>query len=77
MRPVTHNGGALPLPLVRESQSGTLLVGLAEAARRLDCCKRTLERERDRGNLRCLRLGGRWKVSIAELQRYVRSLESR
>ena len=63
--------------IIREAHPGQLLVSMAEAARRLDCSKRTIERERDRGNIQCLRLGGRWKVSISELRRYVQSLDTK
>lgn len=55
--------------------SPALVVSLVTAAEMLDVCKRTLERERDRGNLRCLRIGGRWKVRVGELHAYLRRRE--
>ena len=56
-------------------ESNQLAVGLAEAARRLGICKRTLERERDRGRLKCLRIGRHWKVRVGELHAYLKRCE--
>lgn len=55
--------------------SPALVVSLATAAKMLDSCKRTIERERDRGELKCLRIGGRWKVRVGELHAYLRRKE--
>ena len=80
-----HQGGAAtPSPVVaalanvavmREVRTGKLLVDLLEAAHMLSCSKRTVERERERGKLRCRRLGGRWRVEVSELHRYIKTLE--
>ncbi len=53
----------------------TLVVSLERAAKMLGICKRTLERERDRGELRCLRIGRHWKVRMGEIHAYLRRLE--
>lgn len=56
--------------------SGELAVSLVAAAQMLGVCKRTLERERDRGRLKCLRIGRHWKVRVAELHAYLRRCEA-
>lgn len=52
-------------------------VSLEEAAQMLGCCKRTIERERDSGHLRCFRLGRHWKVRVSELHSYIARLEQK
>jgi excisionase family DNA binding protein len=61
----------LPMP-----GAGKLALSLDEAAVLLGCCKKTLERQRDAGKLHCLRLGRHWKVRRAELEAYLRRLET-
>jgi len=58
------------------AESQPLIVSLIEAAKMLGSCKRTIERERDRGRLKCLRLGRHWKVRITEIHAYLRRLET-
>ena len=76
-----RNGPETPRPLANVQSSAALLsspalvVSLATAAKMLDSCKRTVERERDRGELKCLRIGGRWKVRVGELHAYLRRKE--
>jgi excisionase family DNA binding protein len=55
--------------------SPALVVSITEAARMLSICKRTAERERDRGKLHCLLVGGRWKVRVGELHAYLHRME--
>lgn len=57
-------------------KNGELAVSLVAAAQMLGVCKRTLERERDRGRLKCLRIGRHWKVRVAELHAYLRRCEA-
>ncbi len=52
-----------------------LAVSLEVAAQMIGTCKRTVERLRDRGELRCLRIGRHWKVRVVELQNYLRRSE--
>lgn len=59
-----------------EEPKGKLVVSIDEAAEMLGICKRTVERERDRGTLRCLRIGRHWKVRVAEVHAYLRRLEA-
>lgn len=59
-----------------EVQPTSLVVGLGKAAQLLGVCKRTLERERDRGELRCLLIGRHWKVRTGELHAYLRRREA-
>lgn len=66
--------GIKPLPF--PVKNGELAVSLVAAARLLGVCKRTLERERDRGRLKCLRIGRHWKVRVAELHAYLRRCEA-
>lgn len=64
-------------PFVRMAAvQGAVLVTLKEAGRLLACSKKTIERERQRGNLRCRRMGGRWKVEVTELHRYIKTLKT-
>lgn len=65
-----------PAPRMTDVAAETLVVNLERAARMLGICKRTLERERDRGELRCLRIGRHWKVRVGELHAYLRRRES-
>jgi excisionase family DNA binding protein len=68
---------AMPnIAVMREVQTGKLLVDLNKAAHMLSCSKRTIERERERGNLRCRRLGGRWRIEVSELHRYIKNLKT-
>jgi excisionase family DNA binding protein len=58
-----------PIPADRQAMT------LAEAAKVIGCCKRTLERERDSGEIRCFRVGNRWRVSVPEISAYIRRRE--
>ncbi|MGD0090886.1 MAG: helix-turn-helix domain-containing protein [Planctomycetota bacterium] len=62
-------------PPLSEVAPPALVVSLAKAAKMLGTCKRTLERERDRGQLRCLRIGRHWKVRVGALHDYIRRKE--
>lgn len=62
---------------VLDLDKSRIAVSLDEAAEMLGVCKRTLERERDAGNLRCFRLGRVWRVRVTELDTYVRQLEQK
>lgn len=63
-------------PALPPAGNGELAVSLVAAAQMLGVCKRTLERERDRGRLKCLRIGRHWKVRVAELHAYLRRCEA-
>lgn len=68
--------GTAPAGVATEVSAPALVVSLAKAAKMLNICKRTAERERDRGKLRCLLIGGRWKVRVGELHSYLRRMET-
>jgi excisionase family DNA binding protein len=53
-----------------------IVVDLQEAATMLRCCQATIRREIGRGNIRAFRLGRVWRIRIAELQAYLKRLES-
>ena len=53
----------------------SIAVDLKTAARMLGVCKKTLERLRDSGELRCLRIGNRWRVRVDELHAFLRRQE--
>jgi len=63
-------------PELNEVNPPTLVVSLEDAATMLGICKRTIERERDRGTLKCLRIGRHWKVRVGEIHAYLRRMES-
>jgi excisionase family DNA binding protein len=63
------------MPVLREVSASLLAVSLEQAAEMLSTSKRTIERERDRGKLKCLRLGRLWKVRVGELHAYLRKKE--
>jgi len=63
-------------PDLSEVVPPTLVVSLDDAAAMLGTCKRTIERERDRGTLKCLRIGRHWKVRVGEIHAYLRRMES-
>jgi excisionase family DNA binding protein len=67
--PLADGDRATPMP--------PLAVSLRQAAVLLGCCKKTVERLRDKGEIRCLRLGRHWKVRHSELLRYLKSQESK
>jgi len=62
---------------IAEVTPSTLVVSLDEAAKMLGICKRTIERERDRDRLRCLKIGRHWKVRVGELHAYLRRCEEK
>lgn len=53
--------------------SSTNLISVTEAARRLAISRRTLERRIAEGLIECVKIGRRTLISIAELERFVRS----
>jgi excisionase family DNA binding protein len=53
-----------------------LAVDLDTAAQLLGCCKRTVERLRDEGKLRCLRIGRHWKCRVAEIHAFLKRQEA-
>jgi excisionase family DNA binding protein len=57
--------------------SPALAVDLREAARLLNVCPRTVQREIDRGMLRALKLGRSWRVRLVEIDAYLRRLEEK
>lgn len=63
-------------PMVSEVQTQSLVVGLERGAEMLGICKRSIERLRDRGELRCLRIGRHWKVRVSELHQFIRRQEA-
>jgi excisionase family DNA binding protein len=54
-----------------------LVVDLRTAAEMLAVSKRTIERLRDLGELRCLRVGAYWKVRVSEIHAYLRRCEAK
>jgi excisionase family DNA binding protein len=78
LTPDAGGGGevAPAAPHLSEVNSPALVVSMARAATLLGTCKRTIERERDRGRLRCLRIGRVWKVRVGELHAYLRRMEA-
>lgn len=64
--------GPLPLASVQPHR-GAFKIG--EAALWLGCCKKTLERLRDGGKLRCLLIGSRWYVTPEELRAFIKRNE--
>jgi excisionase family DNA binding protein len=62
--------------MFNEAEREVLAVGLEDAAKMLGICKTTVERLRDSGKLRCLRIGRHWKVRVAELHAFLRRQET-
>ena len=52
-----------------------IAISLREAARRLGLSVRTIERERDRGNIRCMKLGRLWRIRLSALREYMDDAE--